>query len=287
MIITLRELRQIIRKELIKEAAISPKAAAGNGIAMFSYEDKLGCAVYVLYRATGDHSIAKLTLNESTDSLVTSAYWAVIAAIKIVKGEGREPSYVEDVMSKISGYGPLLYDVALKYHSPLQDRSEFDDASVSQEAKNVWKFYAEKRKGDTTYSPETRQLSLKSASSVNDKDLIEAHDEIYETICEDVRAQELKAKNKLQDRSGFMNDLEEALRYVASDYLRNLHMQSSGPEEEDTARCSACGGQGEAPDGETCNACDGSGEVCGKCGGDGELQNGKKCDKCDGSGQKR
>ena len=221
MRITLNELRSLIREHLINEGAVTPIQAAGDGIALFSSENEL-FATYVLYRATGHvNSVVESTLSQKTDSVETTVRWSLVGAIKVAKGQGGEPSYVEEVASKVKGYGPLLYDIALKYHSPLLDRrGDVENANVSPDAEKVWDFYVNKRKKDTSYSKKTRQLSLKSKLTVDVRPLVIAHDNLPNKIYTNPRS----FQANLPPMSTFVKQLEEALHATSKDLLRTLHM---------------------------------------------------------------
>ena len=223
MRITLNELRALIKEQLINEGAVTPIQAASDGVALFSSENSSNpnslYAIYVLYRATGHrNSIAEATFEASSDSVETAANWAVIGAVKVAKSQGGEPSYIEDVVTKVSGYGPLLYDIALKYHSPILDRRGLEDANVSPEASKVWDFYAKKRKKDTSY--QNQLLSLKSKLSVDVQPLITAHNNLPNKIYANPRS----SKVNLPSMPTFTRQLDSALYQCGKDILRSLHM---------------------------------------------------------------
>jgi hypothetical protein len=204
MKISLRELRCLIR-----EAMVSPASAAAGGIALYSVSQGDMFDIHILYatRKQGFNLYDSIT-QDLVDSYVTAARWALVGAVKVALERG--PSYIDGVKTMISGYGPLLYDIALKKNGSLRP----SPTSVSDDAQRVWNYYENKR-SDVIFTKNPTTVKLKSRSSVDLSSLEESHDDL---------------KNSLDDfyrRRGQRFDsgkFEDALKVVAEDLLSGLNM---------------------------------------------------------------
>lgn len=146
MKILISDLRRIIKEELLKEAAISANQAVNDGVAMYSRGNN-AYMTYVLYRATGHrNSVMESILNENmaVNDFASLSSWATLAAIQVSLGSANDPSYIENVLSKESGYGPLLHDIAIKYHSPIKISLGGGEQNVSDAEKKLLMRYLEK-----------------------------------------------------------------------------------------------------------------------------------------------
>ena len=233
MKITIQELRNIIRKEIIREAAFSPSDAVNRGMALYSFADNKGLfETFVLYKAYGQEveeqesmlqpgTKMNVVTRDSIYNGVSSGPYditavvnsAVVGAIRVAKKSKEQMAYVDGVVTKQKGYGPLLYDIALRYHGPIMQ----SPVSVSADAKRIWKGYQTMRKKDVDYTKGSPpQIALKARTSVNVLKLKETHDELPDKI-----------RNLIGpsfDPKSFMVSLEDALYRKGQDLINTLHM---------------------------------------------------------------
>jgi hypothetical protein len=134
-------------------------------------------------------------------------------------------AYIDGVKSMEKGYGPLLYDIALRYHGPIM-QSPID---VSADAKRIWKGYQTKRKKDVDYikgSPP--QIALKARTSVNVTKLKETHENLPERIGQALISQpttdERGVPRSIFNAKSFKNSLEKTLLEIGSEIINRLHM---------------------------------------------------------------
>lgn len=216
MKISIRQLRHIIREELIREAGMNVSDALNSGMALYSTSNTQ-FETFVLYRAFGDDSIFK-SLSDGLMDTPSAVRQSIVGVVRVAKKSGGIPAYIDGVRAK-QGWGPLMYDIALRYHGPLQPSPE----SVSSDAQKVWDYYRKNRstkKGDTEYKAASggnpTQLQLKSRTSVNVVPLKDNHNEIYAR---------LRMSNKTIEREGeFYARLENDLYRIGNEYLSTLNM---------------------------------------------------------------
>lgn len=138
----LRLLEKIYAR-ILAEAAVSPMEAAAGGLALLA-TDAAGTSYLVLYKSNAVsqafHQLAAdIRPIDARDLGVVMAPYAdaaIVAAMTISMGSG-DPE-VEEVMTRVRGYGPLLYDAAMVLHGGLSPSSGL----VSAAARGVWKKYA-------------------------------------------------------------------------------------------------------------------------------------------------
>jgi hypothetical protein len=238
MKILLSDLKRIIKEELIREAAFSPSDAINRGMALYSYADDAGLfETFVLYKAYGqevEEQESKLRpgmkMNVVTrDSIyngVTSGPYditavvnsAVVGAIRVAKKTKEQMAYVDGVKTQQKGYGPLLYDIALRYHGPIMQ----SPVSVSADAKRIWKGYQTMRKKDVDYKKGSPpQIALKARTSVDVRKLKETHDVLPEMI---QKALLSKPSEFRFDMTSFKKSLEDALYRRGQELVSTLHM---------------------------------------------------------------
>lgn len=140
MKLRISELRSLIRGELTLEAAIT-HASISSKCALVGRRDgnSLDWQTVILYDA--DRLEAALSSNEtqSRDDLLQEIRWSVLGFIRTALA-CRHPRIRKVTQSWAQNrYGPFVYDVAMS-HSPLTS-----DDTVSDSARNVWKYYDENR----------------------------------------------------------------------------------------------------------------------------------------------
>jgi hypothetical protein len=121
MRITEGQLRRIIRRELLREAAMTPSTAAGMGL-RFEVSKKNDFADIRAFR--GDWAVGSLGSTETGNPC--DGAWQIYWANTI-----------------IDGLGPLLYDLMIDVIHPRPLTA--DRTSVSADAKRIWDFYHERR----------------------------------------------------------------------------------------------------------------------------------------------
>ena len=233
MKISLSDLRKIIKEELIQEAAFSPSDAINRGMALYSYADEAGMfETFVLYKAYGqevEEQESKLqpgvrmnvVTRDSIYSGVTSDQYditsvvmsAIVGVIRVAKKSKDQMAYVDGVITKQKGYGPLLYDIALRYHGPIMQ----SPISVSKDAKRIWKGYQTKRKKDVDYTGgSSPQIALKARTSVNVIKLREVHENLPDNI--------RNLKGPSFNVNSFRESLEKTLYREGQELIKTLHM---------------------------------------------------------------
>lgn len=180
MKIRLGELRNIIRRELIKEAAVSPTQAVSQGLAMFSRSTGNVFETYILYQARGIFPSVKGIFTKYGDDYLSFIKPTVVGAIQVsIVNSQNETAYIEGVKSFDKGYGPLLYDVALKYHGPLRPSPD----SVTPAAEKIWQGYRTMRR-DVVYQNEPRMIS---GGNIDVEPLFLSHEKLCDEIGKEKR----------------------------------------------------------------------------------------------------
>ena len=138
-------LREYIR-ELLKEAAMGVDALVSNDT--YITIDKDGLTDYNVYYSD--------TKGNPKDSRIHVA-WGEVTIMRPDKGTGPCGEALNVVYAgAASGWGPLLYDVAMELATQVGGGLTPDRSSVSNDAQNVWSYYFNNR-GDV----ESHQLDLK------------------------------------------------------------------------------------------------------------------------------
>jgi len=247
MKISLFDLKRIINEELLKEVAFTPSDAINKGLALYSYADEGGLfETFVLYKAYGKEvkeEESKLrpgvrmnvTIRDSIYNTVTTTDFydinaivrsSIVGAIRVAKKSDKHMAYIDGVKSTERGYGPLLYDIALRYHGPIM-QSPID---VSADAKRIWKGYQTKRKKDVDYTKGSPpQIALKARTSVNVTKLKETHEELPERIKQTLMSQPVTDETGALKRptfnvKSFKDSLEKTLLEIGSEIINRLHM---------------------------------------------------------------
>ena len=125
MRITESRLRQLIRENLLSEAAMTPEGALGMGL-WFSVKKQSDQASIWVYAPGIVSAVGNLTSSRTNDPC--SDAW------EIVYSRARP---------EFDGLGPLMYDLMIDLISPrplMSDRIE-----VSKDAKRVWDYYRDRR----------------------------------------------------------------------------------------------------------------------------------------------
>ena len=127
-----RQLRQIIREELLRESAMNPRAAARRGIE-FRVE-------------RGDDFIEVDAILSGAGKVghISSSKGSSVTKLMKQKDPPCAGAWVISLTkSKIDGLGPLLYDLMIDLvhpHPLMSDRAE-----VSDDARRVWDYYRDRR----------------------------------------------------------------------------------------------------------------------------------------------
>ena len=162
-------LREYIR-ELLKEAAMGMDALVANDT--YITIDKDGLTDYNVY-----YSDAK---GNPKDSRIHVA-WGEVTIMRPDKGTGPCGEALNVVFAgTASGWGPMLYDVAMELATQVGGGLTPDRSSVSNDAQNVWSYYFNDR-GDV----ESQQLDLtyKEVAYYTDLGLSKLTPDIEEDDC--------------------------------------------------------------------------------------------------------
>lgn len=148
----------------LNEAMKSPEDAKSSGYALIRNGSGVNTS-YILYDAKYVLRLAKQILDENNaddlDSLIAKLKSdnLIIGVIKISKGFNPcHSAWSVDMSAAKSGYGPLMYDIALSEHDVIPDR-----VGVSDDAGAVWEKYYKSRKDvehkklDDVKNPKTPQ----------------------------------------------------------------------------------------------------------------------------------
>ena len=134
-------LREYIR-ELLKEAAMGVDALVANDT--YITIDKEGLTDYNVY-----YSDAK---GNPKDSRIDVA-WGEVTIMHPDKGTGPCGEALNVVYAgAASGWGPMLYDVAMELATQVGGGLTPDRGSVSSDAGNVWSYYFNNRKKFKSYN---------------------------------------------------------------------------------------------------------------------------------------
>lgn len=196
--------------ERLLEAAIDPSSAVNQGIALYTSSNDM-FDTHILYKTgtrVSNVSLYNDIVDGLTDTLTTAVRPAFVGAIRVALEE-RGPSYVDGVIAQ-KGFGPLLYDIALKSHGSLKQ----SPVSTSPSAQRVWDYYKSKRK-DVIYTanPPTIKLRPGAVSGINT--LRMNHESFVE---------KLENEGMRRGRRFSAAEFEAALRDVARDALGALNM---------------------------------------------------------------
>lgn len=151
---------------VLREAAMTPKQSSGKGLALYVYEDSSTVKQVVVYNPSFilsrlEPTLVKLARSgetiESGDlfnpwTLMIRPQAAVIGMLTLappMRGDCHGAWVVKSAAAH-SGYGPMVYDLALSVapnNTLIPDRF-----SVSDDAEGIWRFYA-KRRGDVQKLP--------------------------------------------------------------------------------------------------------------------------------------
>ena len=162
-------LREYIR-ELLKEAAMGMDALVANDA--YITIDKEGLTDYNVY-----YSDAK---GNPKDSRIHDA-WGEVTIMRPDKGTGPCGEALNVVYAgAASGWGPMLYDVAMELATQVGGGLTPDRSSVSNDAQNVWSYYFNNR-GDV----ESQQLDLtdKEVAYYTDLNLKKLTPDVEEDDC--------------------------------------------------------------------------------------------------------
>ena len=162
-------LREYIR-ELLKEAAMGMDALVANDT--YITIDKDGLTDYNVY-----YSDAK---GNPKDSRIHVA-WGEVTIMHPDKGTGPCGEALNVVYAgAASGWGPMLYDVAMELATQVGGGLTPDRSSVSNDAQNVWSYYFNNR-GDV----ESQQLDLtdKEVAYYTDLNLKKLTPDVEEDDC--------------------------------------------------------------------------------------------------------
>ena len=162
-------LREYIR-ELLKEAAMGVDALVANDT--YITIDKDGLTDYNVY-----YSDAK---GNPKDSRIHDA-WGEVTIMRPDKGTGPCGEALNVVYAgAASGWGPMLYDVAMELATQVGGGLTPDRSSVSNDAQNVWSYYFNNR-GDV----ESQQLDLtdKEVAYYTDLNLKKLTPDVEEDDC--------------------------------------------------------------------------------------------------------
>lgn len=140
MRITETVLRRMIRRELLRETAVTPEEAQGMGVE------------FRIMKSSGGGARPQWSIIASTESYAGGTYrQAIINIVKPAKKQGKCNDAWEVIwsLSDIPKLGPLLYDIAMEIATLEGGGLMSDRAEVSQKARHVWQKYA--RRSDIEY----------------------------------------------------------------------------------------------------------------------------------------
>ncbi len=131
MRITEASLRRMVRRELLREAAVTPELAQEMGVE------------FKLMKSSGTSSRPQWSVIASTKNYGTYNQ-AIINIAKTTKKQGvcHDAWEVTWSLSEIPKLGPLLYDIAMEIATLEGGGLMSDRAEVSQRARHVWRKYA-------------------------------------------------------------------------------------------------------------------------------------------------
>lgn len=132
MRITETALRRMIRRELLREAAVTPEEAQGMGVE------------FRIMKSSGGGARPQWSITASTESYAGGTYrQAIINIAKPTKRQGvcNDAWEVTWSLSDIPKLGPLLYDIAMEIATLEGGGLMSDRAEVSDKARRVWRMY--------------------------------------------------------------------------------------------------------------------------------------------------
>jgi hypothetical protein len=131
--ITETALRRMIRRELLREAAVTPEEAQGMGVE------------FRIMKSSGTIGRAQWSITANTESYTGGPPWrqAIITIAKPVKRQGKcnDAWEVTWSLSDIPKLGPLLYDIAMEIATLEGGGLMSDRIEVSDKARRVWRMY--------------------------------------------------------------------------------------------------------------------------------------------------
>ena len=139
----MNSLRQYIRRILLTEGMKTPKDLPNNvGVLINGYDGSL--FVEITYCEIKEDGTRGRKLSMPNELSPVSGY------MEITKLDGDlyydcDGAYEIDSVQTASGYGPLLYDIAIEIASEYGSGLVADRGSVSQSAEKVWRFYQDNR----------------------------------------------------------------------------------------------------------------------------------------------
>ena len=163
-------LREYIR-ELLKEAAMGVDALVANDV--YITIDKEGLADYTVYYSNKNGVPTTMTANSDVHGEIT--------IMRPDKGTGPCGEALNVVYAgAASGWGPMLYDVAMEVATEVGGGLTPDRSSVSSSAQNVWSYYFNDR-GDV----QSHQLDLtdREVEYYTDLDISKLTPDIEEDDC--------------------------------------------------------------------------------------------------------
>jgi hypothetical protein len=136
----MKELREYVRLA-IAEAAVTPKEARGQGLALFIKEEK-SYVYFCLYDPAG---LLDAISEGKTKGILSHVY----GMLTLTKTSGTGKSPWESPMGAVpvtrsaaqGGYGPMMYDIAMSHYGTIYA----DRGSVTSDAKGIWQFYKDNR----------------------------------------------------------------------------------------------------------------------------------------------
>ena len=163
-------LREYIR-ELLKEAAMGMDALVANDL--YITIDKEGLTDYTVYYSNKNGVSTTMTDNSDINGEVT--------IMRPDKGTGPCGEALNVVYAgATSGWGPMLYDIAMEVATEIGGGLTPDRSSVSSSAQNVWSYYFNDR-GDV----QSHQLDLtdREVEYYSDLDISKLTPDIEEDDC--------------------------------------------------------------------------------------------------------
>lgn len=134
MRITETALRRMIRRELLREAAVTPEEAQGMGVE------------FRIMKSSGASSRPQWSITAAKETTYGTYAQSIINIAKTTKKQGVCNDAWEVVwsLSDIPKLGPLLYDIAMEIATLEGGGLMSDRSEVSQKARHVWQKYAKR-----------------------------------------------------------------------------------------------------------------------------------------------
>ncbi len=158
-------LRETIRRIILQEGMVTPdELPADIGIhVVFRKGDKYAHIRYCGINPDG-------TIGRSYSSAANPGRDGIFGNVmchKIEDSANCDGAWVIDSTDALSGYGPLLYDIAMEISTMDGSGLVSDRRSVSMEAHDVWQYYLDNRPDVTVFQCDDRDDSLTPDPSDN------------------------------------------------------------------------------------------------------------------------